>query len=87
VVSLEKSASTAPALVPVASNGDCGPGDQAKAAVLGISRRRTMTGGVGVERQGETKSKKEEQEYFKQRLRGRDLGLCQSASSYRVRAE
>lgn len=45
VVSLEKSASTAPALVPVAINGEVGPGDQAKVAVRGISRRRTMAGG------------------------------------------
>lgn len=44
-VSLEKSASTAPALVPVAINGCVGPGDQAKVAVLGISRRRTMVSG------------------------------------------
>lgn len=48
-VSFEKSASTAPALVPVATRGCVGPGDQAKQAVLGISRRRTMTvlGGDG----------------------------------------
>lgn len=42
VVSFEKSASTAPAFVPVAINGCVGPGDHAKVAVLGISRRRTM---------------------------------------------
>jgi hypothetical protein len=41
-VSLEKSASTAPARVPVAIKGRVEPGDQAKVAVLGISRRRTM---------------------------------------------
>lgn len=41
-VSLEKSASTAPALVPVAINGGAAPGDQAKVAVRGISRRRTI---------------------------------------------
>lgn len=41
-VSLEKSASTAPARVPVAIKGDLGPGDQAKDAVRGISRRRTI---------------------------------------------
>ena len=45
-VSFEKSASTAPAFVPVAINGCVGPGDQAKVAVLGISRRRTMLGGI-----------------------------------------
>ena len=45
---MEKSASTAPARVPVAINGDAAPGDQAKVAVRGISRRRTMmTGGEG----------------------------------------
>jgi hypothetical protein len=48
-VSLEKSASTAPALVPVAINGCVGPGDQAKQAVLGISRRRTIVGDDGTE--------------------------------------
>lgn len=41
-VSLEKSASTAPALVPVAINGKAVPGDQANVAVRGMSRRRTM---------------------------------------------
>jgi hypothetical protein len=41
-VSFEKSASTAPALVPVAIKGNAVPGDQAKVAVRGISRRRTM---------------------------------------------
>jgi len=44
-VSLEKSASTAPALVPVAINGKAVPGDQANVAVRGISRRRTMMKG------------------------------------------
>jgi len=42
VVSSEKSASTAPAFVPVTIEGRPAPGDQAKAAVRGISRRRTM---------------------------------------------
>jgi hypothetical protein len=42
LVSLEKSSSTAPARVPVASNGGAEPGDQAKAAVRGISRNRTI---------------------------------------------
>ena len=48
-VSFEKSASTAPAFVPVAIKGCVEPGDQAKVAVLGISRRRTMvvSGGDG----------------------------------------
>jgi hypothetical protein len=41
-VSFEKSASTAPALVPVARNGEAVPGDQAKVAVLGISRNLTI---------------------------------------------
>ncbi len=41
-VSFEKSASTAPALVPVAKNGEVVPGDQAKVAVLGISRSLTI---------------------------------------------
>ena len=41
-VSLEKSASTAPALVPVAINGAVAPGDHAKVAVRGISRSLTM---------------------------------------------
>ena len=41
-VSLEKSASTAPALVPVAIHGKAVPGDQANVAVRGISRRRTI---------------------------------------------
>jgi hypothetical protein len=42
LVSSEKSASTAPALVPVTTKGISAPGDQAKAAVLGISRNRTI---------------------------------------------
>jgi hypothetical protein len=42
LVSLEKSSSTAPARVPVASNGGAEPGDHAKAAVRGISRNRTI---------------------------------------------
>ena len=33
---------TAPAFVPVAMIGGADPGDQANAAVLGISRRRTI---------------------------------------------
>lgn len=41
-VSFEKSASTAPARVPVASNGKVVPGDHANVAVRGISRSRTM---------------------------------------------
>ena len=41
-VSLEKSASTAPALVPVATNGAVAPGDHAKVAVRGISRSLTI---------------------------------------------
>ena len=41
-VSFEKSASTAPALVPVAINGDETLDDQAKVAVRGISRNLTM---------------------------------------------
>jgi hypothetical protein len=41
-VSSEKSASTAPALVPVTSMGSPVPGDHAKAAVLGISLNRTI---------------------------------------------
>lgn len=43
-VSLLKSASTAPDLVPVTIHGAETPGDQANAAVLGISRSRTMVG-------------------------------------------
>ena len=46
-VSLEKLASTAPARVPVATNGEAAPGDQAKVAVRGISLRRTMLKEVG----------------------------------------
>lgn len=49
-VSFEKSASTAPARVPVASNGKVVPGDHANVAVRGISRSRTMLmerGGLG----------------------------------------
>lgn len=45
---LEKSASTAPARVPVAISGDAAPGDHAKVAVLGISLRRTMMMGEEV---------------------------------------
>lgn len=41
-VSFEKSASTAPALVPVAINGEEVPGDHANVAVLGISRSLTI---------------------------------------------
>lgn len=41
-VSFEKLTSTAPARVPVATNGEAGPGDQAKVAVRGISLSRTM---------------------------------------------
>jgi hypothetical protein len=52
-VSFEKSASTAPALVPVAITGCVGAGDQANVAVLGISRRRTMAGGVRTEARDE----------------------------------
>ena len=46
LLSSEKSASTAPARVPVTSKGFPGPGDQAKVAVRGTSRRRTMMAGV-----------------------------------------
>jgi hypothetical protein len=49
-VSLEKSASTAPAFVPVTINGAWAPGLHAKHAVRGISRNRTMAfraGGMG----------------------------------------
>ena len=42
VVSFEKSASTAPALVPVAREGRPEPGDQAKVAVRGISLKRPI---------------------------------------------
>lgn len=42
-VSLEKPSSTAPAFVPVAKYGEEAPGDQANVAVLGISRRPTMS--------------------------------------------
>lgn len=45
-VSSEKSASTAPALVPVTTYGAPDPDDQAKAAVLGISLNFTMVWGV-----------------------------------------
>ena len=41
-VSSEKSASTAPALVPVTTRGESAPGLQANAAVLGISRSLTI---------------------------------------------
>lgn len=47
-VSSEKSASTAPALVPVTSMGSPVPGDHAKAAVLGISLNRTIAPSKGV---------------------------------------
>jgi hypothetical protein len=53
-VSFEKSASTAPARVPVAINDEAAPGDQAKVAVRGISLRRTMSRGVwcgGIDRE------------------------------------
>lgn len=43
-VSLVKSASTAPALVPVASRGAAALGDHANAAVRGISLKRTILG-------------------------------------------
>ncbi len=49
LVSSEKSASTAPDLVPVTRAG-LEPGDQAKAAVRGISLSRTMASTVTVER-------------------------------------
>lgn len=52
-VSLEKSASTAPALVPVTISGDPVPGAQANAAVRVISRRRTMVGVRGLDRSKE----------------------------------
>lgn len=47
-VSLEKSASTAPARVPVARYGEPVPGDQANVAVLGISRNLTMMASGGI---------------------------------------
>jgi len=47
---LEKSSSTAPARVPVASNGGAEPGDHAKAAVRGISRNRTIVGSLSAAR-------------------------------------
>lgn len=47
-VSLEKSASTAPARVPVARYGEPVPGDQANVAVLGISRNLTMMASGGM---------------------------------------
>ena len=47
-VSFEKSASTAPAFVPVAKKGESVPGDQANVAVRGISRSLTMLkNGIG----------------------------------------
>jgi hypothetical protein len=45
-VSLLKSTSTAPDLVPVAIHGVLASGDQAKAAVRGISRSRTMVDAI-----------------------------------------
>jgi hypothetical protein len=45
-VSLLKSISTAPAFVPVAIKGDAVPGDQANAAVRGISLKRTIMFGI-----------------------------------------
>lgn len=47
LLSSEKSPSTAPARVPVTSKGFPLPGDQVKAAVRGISRRRTMMAMAG----------------------------------------
>ena len=56
-VSLEKSASTAPALVPVATNGAVAPGDHAKVAVRGISRSLTILGcGYTAQRMGKPES-------------------------------
>lgn len=55
-MSFEKSASTAPALVPVARYGEVVPGDQAKVAVLGISCNLTMTMEV-LDTDGETLEK------------------------------
>ena len=49
-VSFEKSASTAPALVPVARNGEEVPGDQAKVAVLETSRSLTIFTGRTLDR-------------------------------------
>lgn len=54
-MSLEKSSSTAPARVPVASNGGAEPGDHAKAAVRGISRNRTMIGSLLAVHLGQSK--------------------------------
>lgn len=47
LLSPEKSTSTAPARVPVTKIGLPAPGDQAKEAVRGISRRRTMMAMAG----------------------------------------
>lgn len=52
LVSLEKSASTAPARVPVAIDGFDIPADQAKAAVLGISRIGPIVKAIGVVERG-----------------------------------
>ena len=52
LVSSEKSASTAPALVPVITSGLPEPGDQANTAVRGISRNRTMASGVAARSAG-----------------------------------
>lgn len=49
LLSSEKSASTAPAFVPVTTRGFPDPGDHAKVAVRGISRRRTMAAGLRTE--------------------------------------
>lgn len=54
-VSLEKSSSTAPARVPVASNGGAEPGDHAKAAVRGISRNRTIVVSLSAAHLSQTK--------------------------------
>lgn len=48
LLSSEKSASTAPAFVPVTIVGFPEPGDHAKVAVRGISRRRTMAAGLRI---------------------------------------
>lgn len=70
-VSFEKSASTAPALVPVAINGAAAPVDHANVAVRGISRRRTILiygvaikvrGGIHLRARGKKLSEPEQSE-------------------------
>jgi hypothetical protein len=54
-VSLLKSTLTAPDLVPVAIHGELVSGDQAKAAVRGISLRRTIVGDGGIREQEDSR--------------------------------